>query len=159
MGCGILCVRFPSPQRGADAFEQALFGMQDDKTKWSLTTPLTPEQLAWWQERMRRTIYHVRETFPKARIVYRKLHRTDDSVVGTQYITNCTSLTLTIRSTLTLCFRSVRCSISIANSISRRLTFAFQASASAATSARGGSAIRRSSDIRYVALLHRGANF
>lgn len=62
--------------------------MQDDKTRWSLTTPLTPEQLAWWQERMRRTIYHIRETFPRARLVYRKLHRTDDLVAGTQYITN-----------------------------------------------------------------------
>ena len=68
---------------------QALFGLQDDKTKWSLTVPLTPEQLAWWQERMRRTIYHVRKTFPKSRIVFRKLHRTDDVVAGTQYITNC----------------------------------------------------------------------
>lgn len=70
---------------------QALFGMQDDKTKWSLTVPLTPEQLAWWQERMRHTIYHVRQRFPKARLVFRKLHRTDDAVAGTQYITNCAS--------------------------------------------------------------------
>lgn len=62
--------------------------MQDDKTKWSLTVPLTPEQLAWWQERMRRTIYLVRRTFPRARVVFRKLHRTDDAVAGTQYITN-----------------------------------------------------------------------
>ena len=37
---------------------------------------------------MRRTIYHVRKTFPKSRIVFRKLHRTDDVVAGTQYITN-----------------------------------------------------------------------
>lgn len=42
--------------------------MQDDKTHWSLTVPLTPEQMAWWQDRMRETIFHVRETFPKARI-------------------------------------------------------------------------------------------
>ncbi|KAK4058792.1 hypothetical protein OIO90_000238 [Microbotryomycetes sp. JL221] len=69
-------------------WDLALFGMQDDKTKWSLTVPLTPEQLAWWQERMRRTIYLVRQTFPKARVVFRKLHRTDDAVAGTQYITN-----------------------------------------------------------------------
>ncbi|KAK4053855.1 hypothetical protein OIV83_001511 [Microbotryomycetes sp. JL201] len=48
-------------------WDLALFGMQDDKTKWSLTVPLTPEQLAWWQERMRRTIFLVRQTFPKAR--------------------------------------------------------------------------------------------
>lgn len=75
---------------------QALFGMQDDKTRWSLTVPLTPEQLAWWQERMRRTIYHVRQTFPKARIVYRKLHRTDDSIAGTQYITNRECMNLSI---------------------------------------------------------------
>ncbi|KAM0792366.1 hypothetical protein ACM66B_005046 [Microbotryomycetes sp. NB124-2] len=69
-------------------WDLALFGMQDDKTKWSLTVPLTPEQLAWWQERMRRTIYLVRQTFPKSRVVFRKLHRTDDAVAGTQYITN-----------------------------------------------------------------------
>jgi hypothetical protein len=69
-------------------FPQALFGMQDDKTRWSLTIPLTPEQLAWWQERMRHTIAHLRETFPRARLVFRKLHRTDDAVQGTQYITN-----------------------------------------------------------------------
>lgn len=62
--------------------------MQDDKTRWSLTVPLTPEQLAWWQERMRHTIAHLRETFPHARLVFRKLHRTDDAVQGTQYITN-----------------------------------------------------------------------
>lgn len=67
---------------------QALFGMQDDKTKWSLTVPLSPEQLAWWQERMRKTIYTVRQTFPRARVVFRKLHRTDDALAGTQYITN-----------------------------------------------------------------------
>jgi hypothetical protein len=60
-------------------FPQALFGMQDDKTRWSLTIPLTPEQLAWWQERMRHTIAHLRETFPRARLVFRKLHRTDDA--------------------------------------------------------------------------------
>ncbi|KAI5475392.1 hypothetical protein MNV49_001460 [Pseudohyphozyma bogoriensis] len=69
-------------------WDLALFGLQDDKTQWSLTVPLTPEQLAWWQERMRRTIYHIRQTFPKARLVLRKLHRTDDAVAGTQYITN-----------------------------------------------------------------------
>ncbi|SCV67021.1 BQ2448_5667 [Microbotryum intermedium] len=70
-------------------WDLALFGMQDDKTKWSLTVPLTPDQLAWWQERMRQTIRHVRWLFPKDRVVYRKLHRTDDTVAGTQYITNC----------------------------------------------------------------------
>ncbi|GAA6057461.1 hypothetical protein JCM3770_000774 [Rhodotorula araucariae] len=69
-------------------WDLALFGMQDDKTKWSLTAPLSPEQFAWWQERMRHTIYHVRQRFPKARLVFRKLHRTDDAVAGTQYITN-----------------------------------------------------------------------
>ncbi|KDE06702.1 hypothetical protein MVLG_03048 [Microbotryum lychnidis-dioicae p1A1 Lamole] len=69
-------------------WDLALFGMQDDKTKWSLTVPLTPDQLAWWQERMRQTIRYVRWLFPRARVVYRKLHRTDDAVVGTQYITN-----------------------------------------------------------------------
>ncbi|GAA6004584.1 hypothetical protein JCM10207_000946 [Rhodosporidiobolus poonsookiae] len=69
-------------------WDLALFGMQDDKTRWSLTVPLTPEQLAWWQERMRHTIFHVRQRFPRARLVFRKLHRTDDSVAGTQYITN-----------------------------------------------------------------------
>ncbi|GAA5899014.1 hypothetical protein JCM5296_006986 [Sporobolomyces johnsonii] len=74
-------------------WDLALFGMQDDKTRWSLAIPLTPEQLAWWQERMRHTIYHVRQRFPLARIVFRKLHRTDDSVAGTQYITNCSQLT------------------------------------------------------------------
>lgn len=63
--------------------------MQDDKNNWSLRVPLTPEQLAWWQERMRRTIHHVRLSFPRARIVYRKMHRTDDVLPGTQYITNC----------------------------------------------------------------------
>lgn len=68
--------------------KQALFGMQDDKTRWSLTIPLTPEQLAWWQDRMRHTIEHLRRTFPRARLVFRKLHRTDDAVQGTQYITN-----------------------------------------------------------------------
>lgn len=67
--------------------------MQDDKTRYLLTTPLTPEQLAWWQERMRHAIDHVRQRFPKARIVLRKLHRTDDAVAGTQYITNCASTT------------------------------------------------------------------
>ncbi|GAA5837631.1 hypothetical protein JCM9279_006812 [Rhodotorula babjevae] len=70
-------------------WDLALFGTQDDKTRWLLTTPLTPEQLAWWQERMRHAIDHVRQRFPKARIVLRKLHRTDDAVAGTQYITNC----------------------------------------------------------------------
>lgn len=79
----------PPPLASCSTVSQALFGMQDDKTKWLLTTPLTPEQLAWWQERMRHAIDHVRRRFPKARIVLRKLHRTDDSVVGTQYITNC----------------------------------------------------------------------
>ncbi|GAA5896420.1 hypothetical protein JCM8208_001870 [Rhodotorula glutinis] len=74
-------------------WDLALFGMQDDKTRWLLTTPLTPEQLAWWQERMRHAIDHVRQRFPKARIVLRKLHRTDDAVAGTQYITNCASST------------------------------------------------------------------
>lgn len=69
-------------------WDLALFGMQDDKNKWSLRVPLTPEQLAWWQERMRRTIHHVRLSFPRARIVYRKMHRTDDALPGTQYITN-----------------------------------------------------------------------
>ncbi|GAA5848454.1 hypothetical protein JCM8547_004518 [Rhodosporidiobolus lusitaniae] len=69
-------------------WDLALFGMQDDKTRWSLTVPLTPEQLAWWQERMRHTIFHIRQRFPKARLVFRKLHRTDDAVAGTQYITN-----------------------------------------------------------------------
>lgn len=86
------------PYRRANPFppSQALFGLQDDKTKWSLTVPLTPEQLAWWQERMRRTIYHVRQTFPRARVVFRKLHRTDDSIAGTQYITNCKSTAFTL---------------------------------------------------------------
>ncbi|POY74320.1 hypothetical protein BMF94_2514 [Rhodotorula taiwanensis] len=70
-------------------WDLALFGMQDDKTRWSLTIPLTPEQLAWWQDRMRHTIGHLRKTFPRARLVFRKLHRTDDAVQGTQYITNC----------------------------------------------------------------------
>ncbi|GEM09586.1 hypothetical protein Rt10032_c08g3603 [Rhodotorula toruloides] len=69
-------------------WDLALFGMQDDKTRWSLTVPLTPEQLAWWQERMLHAIYHVRQRFPRARLVFRKLHRTDDAVAGTQYITN-----------------------------------------------------------------------
>ncbi|KAM0754165.1 hypothetical protein T439DRAFT_298654 [Meredithblackwellia eburnea MCA 4105] len=69
-------------------WDLALFGMQDDKTKWSLSVPLTPEQLAWWQERMRHTIFHVRQHFPHSRLVMRKLHRTDDQVQGTQYITN-----------------------------------------------------------------------
>lgn len=68
---------------------QALFGMQDDKHRFSLTTPLSPEQLAWWQERILHTIFHVRQRFPKARLIFRKLHRTDDTVAGTQYITNC----------------------------------------------------------------------
>lgn len=75
---------------------QALFGLQDDKTKWSLTVPLSPEQLAWWQERMRKTIFHVRHVFPDARIVLRNLHRTDDVVAGTQYITNCACLRLLV---------------------------------------------------------------
>ncbi|BGP13814.1 hypothetical protein JCM10213v2_001752 [Rhodosporidiobolus nylandii] len=69
-------------------WDLALFGLQDDKTRWSLNIPLTPEQLAWWQERMRHAIFHVRQRFPQARIVFRKLHRTDDAVAGTQYITN-----------------------------------------------------------------------
>ncbi|GAA6016916.1 hypothetical protein JCM11491_006912 [Sporobolomyces phaffii] len=69
-------------------WDLALFGMQDDKHRFSLTTPLSPEQLAWWQERMLHTIYHVRQRFPKARLIFRKLHRTDDTVAGTQYITN-----------------------------------------------------------------------
>ncbi|GAA5941078.1 uncharacterized protein JCM15063_000641 [Sporobolomyces koalae] len=69
-------------------WDLALFGSQDDKHRFSLTTPLTPEQLAWWQERMLHTIYHVRQRFPKARLVFRKQHRTDDIVDGTQYITN-----------------------------------------------------------------------
>ncbi|BGP53983.1 hypothetical protein JCM8202v2_001555 [Rhodotorula sphaerocarpa] len=69
-------------------WDLALFGMQDDKTRRSLTIPLTPEQLAWWQDRLRHTIEHLRRTFPRARLVFRKLHRTDDSVQGTQYITN-----------------------------------------------------------------------
>ncbi|GAA5822948.1 hypothetical protein JCM11251_004432 [Rhodosporidiobolus azoricus] len=72
-------------------WDLALFGMQDDKNRWSLTVPLTPEQLAWWQERMHHTIWHVRQRFPRARVIFRKLHRTDDSVEGTQYITNCES--------------------------------------------------------------------
>lgn len=92
--------------------------MQDDKTRWSLTIPLTPEQLAWWQERMRHTIAHLRETFPRARLVFRKLHRTDDAVQGTQYITNrafhwlpdlssCLALTVTLsRSVRTACLVS-----------------------------------------------------
>ncbi|GAA5989331.1 hypothetical protein JCM10908_001261 [Rhodotorula pacifica] len=67
-------------------WDLALFGMQDDKTRWALTVPLTPEQLAWWQERMRHTIAHLRETFPRARLVFRKLHRTDDAVQGTQRV-------------------------------------------------------------------------
>ncbi|GAA6061836.1 hypothetical protein JCM10212_000753 [Sporobolomyces blumeae] len=67
-------------------WDLALFGMQDDKTRWSLTTALTPEQLAWWQERMTHTIFHVRQRFPKARILFRKLHRTDDMVAGTQRV-------------------------------------------------------------------------
>ncbi|EMS25188.1 uncharacterized protein RHTO_02916 [Rhodotorula toruloides NP11] len=75
-------------------WDLALFGMQDDKTRWSLTVPLTPEQLAWWQERMLHAIYHVRQRFPRARLVFRKLHRTDDAVAGTQYITNCASTSL-----------------------------------------------------------------
>lgn len=57
-------------------------------TRWSLTIPLTPERLAWWQERMLHTIHHVRQRFPRARLVFRKLHRTNDAVAGTQYITN-----------------------------------------------------------------------
>jgi hypothetical protein len=65
--------------------------MQDDKHRFSLTTPLSPEQLAWWQERMLHTIFHVRQRFPRARLIFRKLHRTDDTVAGTQYITNCES--------------------------------------------------------------------
>jgi len=70
--------------------------MQDDKHHFDLTTPLSPEQLAWWQERMSSTIIHIRQRFPKSRIVFRKLHRTDDSVQGTQYITNRSSLSLVL---------------------------------------------------------------
>ncbi|GAA5888712.1 hypothetical protein JCM16303_003062 [Sporobolomyces ruberrimus] len=69
-------------------WDLALFGMQDDKHRSSLTTPLSPEQLAWWQERILHTIFHVRQRFPRARLIFRKLHRTDDTVAGTQYITN-----------------------------------------------------------------------
>jgi len=69
-------------------FGQALFGMQDDKTSWALTKPLTAEQLAWWQDRMRRTLAHVRHRFPKARLVLRKQHRVDEALKGTPYITN-----------------------------------------------------------------------
>ncbi|SCZ95902.1 BZ3500_MvSof-1268-A1-R1_Chr8-1g09872 [Microbotryum saponariae] len=83
-----LIVPFIEQLGGLDKIDVALFGMQDDKTKWSLTVPLTPDQLAWWQERMRQTIRHVRWLFPRARVVYRKLHRTDDAVAGMQYFTN-----------------------------------------------------------------------
>lgn len=91
MACGIWSVhKDGSAERVVDfASVQALFGMQDDKMLGSLRVPLTPEQLAWWQERMRKTIALVRQTFPRARVVYRKLHRTDDTSPGTRYITNC----------------------------------------------------------------------
>lgn len=62
--------------------------MQDDKTSWALTKALTAEQLAWWQDRMRRTLAHVRHRFPKARLVLRKQHRVDEALKGTPYITN-----------------------------------------------------------------------
>ncbi|GAA5905084.1 uncharacterized protein JCM6883_004960 [Sporobolomyces salmoneus] len=69
-------------------WDLALFGMQDDKHRSPLTTPLSAERLAWWQERILHTIYHVRQKFPRAKLIFRKLHRTDDVEPGTQYITN-----------------------------------------------------------------------
>ena len=62
--------------------------MQDDKTSWALTKALSAEQLAWWQDRMRRVLAHVRHRFPKARLVLRKQHRVDEALKGTPYITN-----------------------------------------------------------------------
>lgn len=69
-------------------WDLALWGFQDDKVAWSIAEPLSPEQLAWWQERMRAIIFHLRLTFPRARIILRMQHRTDDNDPAKRYITN-----------------------------------------------------------------------
>lgn len=70
-------------------FPQSLFGIQDEKAKWQLSTALSAEQLAWWQGRMTSAIRMIKVKFPESRIVLRKLHRTDALESGTRYMTNC----------------------------------------------------------------------
>lgn len=56
-------------------WDVARFGTIDDQVGDDIHSPLSQERLAWWFDRAIACVEKVKETFPEARLIVRKMHR------------------------------------------------------------------------------------